>query len=99
MVYENVGALRPWLRGVRLAAIVLAGLDLLLLALRLAGMLQPEQALGARLFSAAVSVALLAAVLITTRRLDRALGESEAASRQQQQVFDALDAGIVLFDA
>ncbi|MCW5660874.1 MAG: diguanylate cyclase [Burkholderiaceae bacterium] len=99
MEHANLRALRPLLRGVQLAAVLLAGLDLLLLALRLAGLLQPEQALGARLFSAAVSVLLLAAVLITTRRLERSLARSETASRQQQQVFDALGAGIVLFDA
>jgi diguanylate cyclase (GGDEF)-like protein len=99
MVYRGIRALHPLLRIVQLAAILLAGLDLLLLALRLGGLLQPGEALGAPLFSAAVSVVLLAAVLVTTRRLHRALAESEAASQQRQQAFDALGAGIVLFDA
>jgi diguanylate cyclase (GGDEF)-like protein len=84
MLYGKVGALRPLLRGVQVAAIVLAGLDLLLLALRLAEVLQPQQALGARLFSAAVSLALLAVVLMTTRRLDRALAQAETAAEQQR---------------
>jgi diguanylate cyclase (GGDEF)-like protein len=73
------------LRGVQWAAIVPAGLGLLLLALRMAGLLQAELAWGARLFGAAVSVVLLAAVLITTRMLERTLGLAQAAAEQQQR--------------
>jgi diguanylate cyclase (GGDEF)-like protein len=85
MVYETVKAWRPWFRGVQWAAIVLAGLDLSLLALRMAGLLQAELALGARLFGATVSVMLLAAVLITTRMLERTLALAQAAAEQQRR--------------
>ena len=49
--------------------------------------------------SAAISVVLLAIVLVLAHRLERAIKRAESAARLQQQVLDALQAGLVLFDA
>lgn len=89
---------RTLLRLLLLSAVVLVGLDLLLLALRLGSGL-PELPLPAGRVFAAVSVMLLAIVVLLVRRLGGALAETQATARQRQQAFDALDAGIVLFDA
>ncbi|HSW23053.1 MAG TPA: PAS-domain containing protein, partial [Burkholderiaceae bacterium] len=96
---RRIGALRPLVRGLVLAAIVLAGADLLVLALKLWPGMRLPQWLGSGHFSAAVSVALLAIVLVLAYRLVHALRTAEAAARLQQQALDALQAGIVLFDA
>jgi diguanylate cyclase (GGDEF)-like protein len=82
-----------------LAAIVVAGADLLLLMLRH----RPGSSLPTLFvdgyFSVAISVVLLAIVLMLAHRLARALGRAESAARLQQQVLDGLEAGLVLFDA
>jgi len=86
--------LRPLPRATVLAAIVLAGADLLLLIGHWPGLTLPKWLENGD-FSAAVSVMLLAIVLVLARALDRA----ESLARPQQLVLDALDAGLVLFDA
>jgi diguanylate cyclase (GGDEF)-like protein len=98
-MHRKVEALRPLLRGVVLAAIVLAGADLLLLALRHWLGLSLPTVVDDGYFSVAISVLLLAIVLVMARRLVRALDRAESAARLQQQVLDALEAGLVLFDA
>ena len=98
-MHRKVEALRPLLRGVVLAAIVLAGADLLLLALRHWPGLSLPTLFDDGYFSVAISVLLLAIVLVLARRLARALDRAESAARLQQQVLDALEAGLVLFDA
>jgi diguanylate cyclase (GGDEF)-like protein len=95
----RVGALRPILRWLVLVAMVLVGLDLALLVLRLSPGLPAPPWLDAGPVGVAISAALLALVLVLARRLVRALGLAEAAARQQQQVLDALQAGVVLFNA
>jgi len=77
--------LRSLLRTVLVVAVVLAVVDAFLLALRLGGWLQPDQALWARVFSAIVSLALLTIVFGMKRRLDRALADADAATRQLDQ--------------
>ena len=96
---RKVETLRPLLRGVVLAAIVLAGADLLLLALRHWPVLSLPTLFYDGYFSAAISVLLLAIVLVLGGRLARALHRAESAARLQQEVLDALEAGLVLFDA
>jgi diguanylate cyclase (GGDEF)-like protein len=96
---RRVGALRPLLRGLVLAAIVLAGANLLLPVLNLWSGLQVPQWLDGGLFSVAVSAALLVIVGALGLRLVRALDHAVTAARLQQQVLDALQAGLVLFDA
>ena len=98
-MHKKVGALRPLLRGLVLAAIVLVGVDLLLLALDRWPGLRLPRGLGGGYASAAVSMALLAIVIVLALRLVRALNRAETAARLQQQVLDALQAGLVLFDA
>ena len=96
---RRLKALRPLLHATVLSAVVLAGADVLLLALRnwpgsgLATLLEDGY------LSAAIGLVLLAIVLVLARRLSRALDAAELAARQQQQVLDALEAGLVLFDA
>ena len=92
-------ALRPLLHATVLCAIALAGADLLLLALRSWPGSGAATFLDDGYFSAAIGVVLLAIVLVLARRLARALDRAESAARQQQQVLDALEAGLVLFDA
>ena len=98
-MHRRVKALRPLLHAIVLSAIVLAGADVLLLALRN----WPGSGLATLLddgyFSVAIGVVLLAIVLVLARRLSRALDTAESAARLQQQVLDALEAGLVLFDA
>jgi diguanylate cyclase (GGDEF)-like protein len=98
-MHRRVKALRPLLHATVLAAIVLAGADVLLLVLRN----WPGSGLATLLddgyFGVAIGVVLLAIVLVLARRLARALDKAELAARQQQQVLDALEAGLVLFDA
>ena len=98
-MHRKVEALRPLLRGVVLAAIVLAGADLLLLALRHWPGLSLPTLFDDGYFSVAISVLLLAIVLVLGRRLARALDRAESAAWLQQEVLDALEAGLVLFDA
>jgi diguanylate cyclase (GGDEF)-like protein len=78
-----------------LAAIVLVGADLLLMALRHWPGLGLPGLFGDGYFSVAISMVLLTLSLVLARALDRA----ESAARLQQQVLDALEAGLVLFDA
>ena len=98
-MHRRLKALRPLLQATVLSAIVLAGADVLLLALRnwpgsgLAKLLEDGY------LSAAIGLVLLAIVLVLARRLSRALDAAESAARRQQQVLDALEAGLVLFDA
>jgi diguanylate cyclase (GGDEF)-like protein len=96
---RNLEALRPLLRATVAVAVALAGVDLLLLAMRPWPEPGPAPWLQDRYLSAGISVVLLAIVLMLGTRLRRALGRAEAAARQQQQVLDALEAGVVLFDA
>ena len=98
-MHRKVEALRPLLRATVLAALVLAGADLLLLALRHWPGWSLPTLFDDGYFSAAISVVLLAIVLVLARRLARALDRAESAARLQQQVLDALEAGLVLFDA
>ena len=93
-MHRMVRTLRPLLRAMLLAAIVLVGADLLLLIGHWPGSSLPTW-FDESDFSAAVSVVLLAIVLGLARALDRA----ESLARPQQQVLDALKAGLVLFDA
>ena len=87
------------LRGTVLAAIVVAGADLLLLMLRhWPGSSLPTLFVEGY-FSVVISVVLLSIVLMLAHRLARALGLAESAARLQQQVLDALEVGLVLFDA
>lgn len=99
MIYRNTRNLRRLMRGLLAAATLLAGVDLLLLATRLAGLLGSQQALGARIFSATVSVALLATVFVVIRRLDRALKEAEQTRVHLQGAIEALPATFELYDA
>jgi len=92
--HRKVAALRPLLRAMVPAAIVLAGAELLLLIGHWPGSSLPS-GFDRGYFGAAVSVMLLAIVLILARALDR----TESSARPQQQVLDALEAGLVLFDA
>ena len=98
-MHRRLKALRPLLHAMVLAAIVLAGADVLLLTLRN----WPDSGLARWLedgyFSVALGLVLLAIVLVLARRLEGALDSAELAARQQQQVLDALEAGLVLFDA
>ena len=97
-MHRKVRALRPLLRGLVLAAIVLVSADLALLVLnRWPSVALPPWLTGGWV-SVAVSVALLAIVAVLAHRLVRALDRAEGAARQQQQVLDALQAGLVLFD-
>jgi len=96
---RRIGALRPLLRGLVLAVIVLAGADLLVLALKPWPSVRLPPWLGSGHFSAAVSVVLLAIVLVLAYRLARALRTAQAAAHLQQQALDALQAAIALFDS
>ena len=96
---KKVEALRPLLRGMVVAALVLAGADLLLLALKHWPALRLPPLFDDGYFSAAISVVLLAIVLVLAHRLERAIRRAQSAARLQQQVLDALQAGLVLFDA
>ena len=96
---KKVEALRPLLRGMVVAALVLAGADLLLLALRHWPVLSLPPLFDDGYFSVAISVVLLAIVLVLAHRLERAIKRAQSAARLQQQVLDALQAGLVLFDA
>lgn|GEM_PF-843429 len=98
-MHRKVEALRPLLRAMVLTAIVLAGADLLLLALKLWPGLSLPTLFDPGYFSVVVSVVLLAIVLVLAHRLARALDRAESAARLQQQVLDALQAGLVLFDS
>jgi len=98
-MHRKVGALRPLLRAMVVAAIVLAGADLLLLALRHWPGSSLPTIFGDGYVSVAISVALLTLVLVLSRRLARALDRAESAVQLQQQVLDVLEAGLVLFDA
>jgi len=98
-MHRKVGALRPLLRGVVLAAVFLAAADLLLLALSHWPGPSLPKVLADDYLSVAISLVLLAIVLVLARRLARALDQAESAARLQQQVLDALEAGLVLFDA
>jgi diguanylate cyclase (GGDEF)-like protein len=98
-MHRKVEALRPLLRGVVLATIVLAGADLLMKALRHWPGLGLPAFLDDAYLSVAIPVLLLAIVLLLNGRLARLLDRAEAAARLQQQVLDALEAGLVLFDA
>jgi len=98
-MHKKVGALRPLLRGLAIAAIALVGADVLLLALNLWPGLHVPRWLAGGYLSVAVSLALLAIVCVLAHRLVRALDRAESAARLQQQVLDALQAGLVLFDS
>ena len=98
-MHRKVGALRPLLRAMVVVAIVLAGADLLLLALRHWPGSSLPTIFGDGYVSVAISVALLTLVLVLSRRLARALDRAESAVQLQQQVLDVLEAGLVLFDA
>ena len=91
--------MRPLLRGMVFAALVLAGADLLLLALTHWPALRLPPLFDHGYFSAAIPVVLLAIVLVLAHRLERAIKRAQSAARLQQQVLDALQAGLVLFDA
>ena len=99
IMQRKVEALRPLLRGMVFAALVLAGADLLLLALRHWPALRLPPLFDDGYLSAAISVVLLAIVLVLAYRLERAIKRAQSAARLQQQVLDALQAGLVLFDA
>ena len=98
-MHRKIRALRPLLRAVVGAAIVLAGTDLLLLVLRHWPSPNRPTFFGEDYLSVAISIALLAIVLVLSRRLTHALDRAESAVRLQQQVLDVLQAGLVLFDA
>jgi diguanylate cyclase (GGDEF)-like protein len=98
-MHRKVRALRPLLRGLVLAAVMLVSADLALLVLNRWPRVALPPWLTGGYFSVAVSVALLVIVAVLAHRLVRALDRAEAAARQQQQVLDALQAGLVLFDA
>jgi len=89
------GSIRSRLRWLAVAAVALAGLDLLLVS---ALWTSPLPSPGGGLVMAA-SLALLAAMLAMIFGLGRALARAEAASRMREHVLDALQAGIALFDA
>ena len=91
--------LRPLLRAMVVAAIVLAGVDLLMLSLRRWPGWSLPTWFDDGYVSVAISVVLLVIVLTLARRLAGALDRAESAARRQQQVLDALEAGLVLFDA
>ena len=92
--HRTVAASRPLLRALVPTAIGLAGADLLLVMGHWQGLSLPTW-FDERHFSVAVSVILLAIVLVLARALDR----SESLGRPEQQVLDAIEAGLVLFDA
>jgi len=95
----GIGSMRALLRWLALAAVVLAGLDLVLLVPRLWPSQPALPSAGGGHLLIAASLSLLAAVLLMIFGLTRVLARAEAASRLREHVLDALQAGIVLFDA
>jgi len=99
MIYKNTRTLRLLMRGLLAIAAVLAGLDLLLLSMRLMGWLEADQALVARVFSATVSVVLLAGLFVVVLRLDLALKAAQQSRQLLEAAIEALPATFELYDA
>jgi diguanylate cyclase (GGDEF)-like protein len=99
MLEDAAKLMRPMLGRVQVLAAIFAAFTLLLLVLWLGGLLGHAEALGMLLPIVGVAVVLVATSLVIARRTDRISIDAGAAALRQRHVFDALDLGVVLFDA